>query len=175
MKKLADIIIESGLENKIPSATRLTVRAIILKDHQLFMTYSKKFDDYMTPGGGVEENEDFIEALKRELVEEVGVVAKTIEPIGYIEELRSGQKDAILYQKSHYYSVSIDHMIETQPEDYEIRFGMTPVWVSIHEVIEKNDYQIRTRLKKDGLEIHPYSTLTRENIVLNYIKEVNKL
>ncbi len=175
MKKLADIIIESGLENKTPTATRFTVRAIILKDKQLLMTYSKKFDDYMTPGGGVEADEDFVVALKRELEEEVGVVANTIEPIGYIEELRSGQRDGILYQKSHYYEVTIAHLVETNPEDYEIRFGMTPAWVSIDEVIEQNDYQIRTRLKKDGLEIHPYSTLTRENIVLKYIKEVKKI
>lgn len=175
MTKLADMIIEAGLENKIPTATRYTVRAIIIKDRQLMMTYSKKFDDYMTPGGGVEENEDFVEALKRELVEEVGVVADTIKPIGYIEELRSGQKDSILYQKSHYFEVTIQSMVDTKPEAYEIRFGMTPCWVNIDDVIEKNDYQIRTRLKKDGLEIHPYSTLSRENIILKYIKEVKQL
>ncbi len=113
MTKLADMIIEAGLENKIPTATRYTVRAIIIKDKQLMMTYSKKFDDYMTPGGGVEENEDFVEALKRELIEEVGVVADTIKPIGYIEELRSGQKDSILYQKSHYFEVTIQSMVGT--------------------------------------------------------------
>jgi len=71
--------------------------------------------------------------------------------------------------------VSIERYVETNPEDYEIRFGMTPAWVSIDDVIAQNDHEIRTRLKKDGLEIHPYSTLTRENIVLNYIKEVKKI
>lgn len=175
MKKLSDIIIETGLEEKKPTSVRYTVRAIILENNQLLMTYSNKFDDYMTPGGGVEANEDFVEALKRELEEEVGVVSKTIHPIGYIEEIRSGQLDGILYQKSHYYEVTIDHLIQTKPEDYEIRFGMVPVWVSIDDVIEKNDHQIRTRLKKDGLEIHPYSTLKRENTVLKYIKEVKKI
>lgn len=175
MKKLADIIIESGLQDQTPTATRFTVRAIILNGNQILMTYSKKFKDYMTPGGGVEPNEDFIEALKRELEEEVGVVAKEIQPIGYLEELRSGQRDGILYQKSHYYEVSIDRYVETNPEEYEIRFGMTPAWVSIDDVIAQNEHEIRTRLKKDGLEIHPYSTLTRENIVLNYIKEVKKI
>lgn len=175
MNKLAEIIIETGLENKTPTATRYTVRAIILKDQKLLMTYSKKFDDYMTPGGGVEENEDFVEALKRELEEEVGVISDEIKPIGYIEELRSGQRDGILYQKSHYFEVTILRMVETKQEDYEIRFGMTPVWVKIDDVIEKNEYQIRTRLKKDGLEIHPYSTLKRENIILKQIKEVKHL
>ena len=67
MNKLADIIIESGLQDQTPTATRFTVRAIILNGNQILMTYSKKFKDYMTPGGGVEPNEDFIEALKREL------------------------------------------------------------------------------------------------------------
>lgn len=175
MNKLADIIIETGLENKERTTTRLTVRAIILKDQKILMTYSKKFDDYMTPGGGVEENEDFVDALKRELVEEVGVVADKIEPIGYIEELRSGQNGGILYQKSHYFEVTIREMVDTKPEAYEVRFGMMPRWVNIDDVIDQNDYQIRNRLKKDGLEIHPYSTLKRENMVLKYIKEVKHL
>lgn len=175
MNKLADIIIEAGCENKTPTDTRFTVRAIILNQNQLFMSYSKKFDDYMTPGGGVEPNENFIEALKRELIEEMGVVAKTIGPIGYIEEIRSTHLGHILYQKSHYYEVTIDHLIDNKPEDYEIRFGMTPVWVNIDDIIERNAYQIQTRTKKDGLEIHPYATLMRENTILKHIKEVKKI
>lgn len=175
MNKISPIIIEPGLESVNPTDTRFTVRALIIDQNKLFMSYSKKFDDYMTPGGGVEQNEDFITALKRELLEEMGVVAKTFLPIGYIEEIRSTNQGQVLYQKSHYYEVSIDYITNNKPEAYELRFGMTPVWVDIDEIIRRNEYQIQTRTKIDGLEIHPYSTLIRENTVLKYIKEVKKL
>jgi 8-oxo-dGTP pyrophosphatase MutT (NUDIX family) len=55
------------------SQKTLGARALIIKDGQILLvqhTYSK---GWYTVGGGVEKNESPLEALKRELYEEVGI------------------------------------------------------------------------------------------------------
>ena len=49
---------ENGTIRKRPFA-----RAIIIKDNRLAMVYSKKYDYYKFPGGGIEESESNLEAL----------------------------------------------------------------------------------------------------------------
>lgn len=58
---------------------RICVRSIVEKDNKLAVIFRRKINNgvvveyYAIPGGGVEENEDLEEALKRELREELNI------------------------------------------------------------------------------------------------------
>ncbi|MBP1157044.1 MULTISPECIES: NUDIX domain-containing protein [unclassified Paenibacillus] len=72
---------------------RRAARGIILKDSKILLLYTKRYNDYSFPGGGIEDNENLIIGLKRELSEETG--AQNIEVIrefGYIDEYRPHYK-----------------------------------------------------------------------------------
>ena len=72
MKKLFIIDLKDYNEN-MPRFKRPSFRAIIIKNGLIAMVYSKKYDYYKFPGGGIEKNEDILTALKREVLEETGV------------------------------------------------------------------------------------------------------
>lgn len=59
-------------------ARRVTVRGVILDGNKVFAqqlhkTVAKNRDWWCTPGGGVDEGEDLLTALDREMIEETGV------------------------------------------------------------------------------------------------------
>jgi 8-oxo-dGTP pyrophosphatase MutT (NUDIX family) len=72
---------------------RRAARGIVLKGSKILLLYTKRYNDYSFPGGGVDPEEDLITGLKRELAEETG--AKNVEVIsefGYIAEYRPHYK-----------------------------------------------------------------------------------
>jgi len=103
---------------------RKAVRAIILKDKKILMVFLEKTKEYKFPGGGVEENEIIEEALKREVLEEVGYnVNKIIEKIGIVTEYSMAKegKGNIFKMVSEYYIVNIDNNKNKQElDDYEM-------------------------------------------------------
>ena len=54
---------------------RVSVRGILIQDDQLLVIHQIKNDReyYVIPGGGVEDYETLVQALKREMLEEVGI------------------------------------------------------------------------------------------------------
>jgi 8-oxo-dGTP pyrophosphatase MutT (NUDIX family) len=172
MIHLGPIIVEEGLIQSDIIKERKTVRAIITNsDNKVFLIYSKLFDDYTFPGGGVKENESNEEALKRELEEEIGAIDLTIEkPFCQIQELRYGVKgsDQVYLQTSIYYHCQIHTFGEQKLVGRELLHGITPMWIDIDLAIKKNN------------EVHPNSlhqtkglktVLIRENRVLKALKE----
>lgn len=121
---------------------RRASRGIILKGSKILLIYTKRYNDYSFPGGGVDAGEDLISGLKRELVEETG--AKNIEVIsefGYIDEYRPHYKPKydFIHMLSYFYVCKIDDEMESSKlEDYEIANGMSPIWIDIQEAIKHN-------------------------------------
>jgi 8-oxo-dGTP diphosphatase len=78
------------------------------------------------PGGGVEEGEDFAQALERELLEETGCQAKVIGEVGIIEEFRNAGN---LHQISYCYTAQVTKKGEPNFTEKEIAEGFQLIWV----------------------------------------------
>ncbi|MBU1093282.1 MAG: NUDIX domain-containing protein [Firmicutes bacterium] len=174
MIPLGTIIIEEGLVSKGNIKERNTVRAIIKNDqNQLLMVYSKLFDDYTFPGGGMMDHETHEEALKRELKEEIGALDVTIiKACGTTKEMRYGIKgtDSIYMQTSFYYLCDVHKFGSQDLQKREVIHGLEPEWVTVKHAIEKNEKVMKDeRHQTKGLK----TVLIRENMVLNKLKEID--
>lgn len=97
------ILGQDGLSDKAP---RLTARAIVKNQGGLFaVMYSDKFKLHSLPGGGVEDGEDVLTALRREVYEETGCVCDEIQELGIVTENRA----SLGYTQINYYYVVTTH------------------------------------------------------------------
>ncbi|TCK92732.1 ADP-ribose pyrophosphatase YjhB (NUDIX family) [Natranaerovirga hydrolytica] len=146
---------------------RIAARGIVIKDSRILLLYTKRYNDYSFPGGGVDTEEDIITGLKRELKEETG--AKNIEVMdgfGYIDEYRPHYKEEcdMIHMVSYFYICQIDDELDSvNLEDYEIANGMVPVWVDINEAIKHNKKVISSKEESMGLSIE------RETLALELV------
>jgi len=176
MKPMTTLIIENGLHKDDAYTIRETVRAIIMNPKkEVLMCYSKMFDDYTFPGGGIDLDESKEDALIRELKEELGArQVIIIKKCGYIEELKYGTLDQnhVFLQRSTYFACHVENFGKQQLMSYEKVHGLEPRWVKIDEAIQKNNHVIKDKNhQKIGLK----TTLIRENKVLKFLKENSNL
>ncbi len=126
----------NGTVGKRPSA-----RGIIIKDDKLAMVYSRKYDYYKFPGGGIEANETNEEALIREVKEEVGleVIPESIQEYGLAIRKEKGKVEDIFIQENYYYLCKItDKILEQDLDDYEDEEGFILKWVDATTAIDAN-------------------------------------
>lgn len=98
------ILGQDGLSDKVP---RLTARAIVRNQDGLYaVMYSDKFKLHSLPGGGVEDGEDVLTALHREVYEETGCVCDEIKELGIVAENRASLDYT---QINYYYVVTTTH------------------------------------------------------------------
>lgn len=98
------ILGQDGISNKTP---RLTARAIVKNQSGVYaVMYSDKFKLYSLPGGGVEDGEDVLYALRREVYEETGCVCDEIKELGIVAENRASLDYT---QIDYYYVVTTTH------------------------------------------------------------------
>ena len=173
--RLIEKLIHKSLENLDGRVfKRITARGIILKDSKILLQYTKRYNDYSFPGGGVDSDEDLITGLKRELEEETGATnIQIIDEFGYIEEFlpHYNPKYDIIHNLAYFYICDINENFDkAKLEDYEIANGMTPIWVDIREAINHNKRVIERNEKSKGIYIE------RETLVLELVaKELLKL
>ena len=68
---------------------RFCVRVLLFNDkNEICVVKSEKYGYMQLPGGGIEDGESIIEALRRETEEETGFLINSIEPIGFTLEKR---------------------------------------------------------------------------------------
>ena len=120
---------------------REAVRAIAFNfDGQVVMVRSK-MDDYQFPGGGIEGAESQLETLRREAMEEAGIVIKEdAQLVGIVEERRKSLEidDVYFVMTSAYYLCDVKSYVDVQLEEYEKEWGYTPAEVTIEEAYRKN-------------------------------------
>ena len=147
---------------------RQATRAIVLSGTNILMLYTERYHDYTLPGGGVDEGEDLIAGLIRELQEETGANnISNIVPFGNYEEFRPWYKDDFdtMHMESFCYTCSIDTDLgQTSFEDYEVTNGMRPVWINIFDAIAHNENTLKHSEKK-GMSIE------RETFLLKLISQ----
>jgi 8-oxo-dGTP pyrophosphatase MutT (NUDIX family) len=147
---------------------RHAARGIVVKDENILLLYTERYHDYSLPGGGIDEGEDEIAGLIRELSEETGAQGvRNVEAFARYDEYRPWYKaDAdIIHMISHCYVCEIDEVLgETAYESHEVNNGMKPLWMNIHEAIAHNEEIIASSPKK-GLSIE------RETFMLKVIAE----
>ncbi|MCH5316784.1 MAG: HAD-IIIA family hydrolase [Eubacterium sp.] len=126
-----DLLGTDCLSNAEP---RYTARAVLKNDKgQYAVIYAKKFDHYSLPGGGIEDGEDRLEALRREVMEETGCTCEKIEEIGCIYENRA---HCDYTQYSYYYFVKVGNDVKAQHfTDVEIQNKTEVQWHSLEKVI----------------------------------------
>ena len=118
-----------------PVYSRPSARAIIIKDDQVLLIYSRKYDYYKFPGGGIDKNETNIDALIREVKEETGyqIIPESIKEFGRVlrKQADSFYDKQIFVQENFYYLCDIgDEIADIKLDDYEKDEGFTTVWIN---------------------------------------------
>lgn len=148
------------------SFTRKATRAIVMKGEDILLLFTERYHDYSLPGGGIDEGEDNVTGLVRELREETGAHnVSNIKEFGCYEEYRNWYKPGfdVIHMLSYCYTCDIDaELLAPELEPHELQNGMKPLWHNIHEAIAHNESVIRNSAKK-GLSIE------RETFLLKLI------
>ncbi len=143
---------------------RKATRAIVIDGEDILLLYTERYHDYTLPGGGLDDGEDVLAGLVRELEEETGAKnIHSIKPYGIYEEFRPWYKNDfdVMHMISYCYTCKIDRELgNTKFEDYEIRNGMEPRWINIHQAIAHNEKTILESPKK-GMSIERETYLLR--------------
>ncbi len=119
---------------------RDSARCICIRDGKIMMVYSKQYDYYKFPGGGIEEGETLEEAMMREAREEAGlvVIPESAAEYGVVPRANKSSEPGIAcFRQDNFYFLcrAEEELTETEQDSYEVEEGFTPVWVTPEEVI----------------------------------------
>ena len=111
------ILFEMDKKDYVPNGSvfsRPSARAIIIKDGKIAMVYSKKYNYYKFPGGGIEADECMEDALIREVLEETGlcVIRDSIQEYGQVHRIQKGTKEDIEQQNLDKYEADEGFTLE---------------------------------------------------------------
>jgi 8-oxo-dGTP pyrophosphatase MutT (NUDIX family) len=155
----------SEIKNK---HVRTALRGIILRNDNILLIRTLK-GDLKFPGGGLEANETYEEALIREIREETGYVNVSIQTgndfASYIERKVDEFKLHTVFESRSYYlfaEIKDDERVTLKLDDYEEELQFQAEWISIKEAIIQNTYAL---LSDEG----PNDWVERELTILKAI------
>ena len=148
---------------------RQAVRGVVLDGEYILLLYTRRYDDYSFPGGGLDAGETAEQGLVREMQEETGATGVRIgRYLGYGDEYRPPHKPGYdaLFMRSHFYLCQADRVLGyATPDSYEVTNGMVPKWLNIHDAIRHNASVLAGKPANMGLSIG------RETLMLKYVVE----
>ena len=149
MKALFTIDIQN-YDSDWQRSRRDSARAIIhVGSDKLALVYAKKLGYYKFPGGGINEDEDMVATLTREVQEEVGlvVVPETVREFGIVPRAQKSSRgpETVFVQDSFYYECEVEKneegnlkIINQKLDDYEDKAGFELRVVTLGEAITAN-------------------------------------
>jgi ADP-ribose pyrophosphatase YjhB (NUDIX family) len=130
--KIETVTLISEHHSDPPERIRHSGRAIIIKDNKILLSHELNTNIYMSPGGGLEENESLSECCVREVEEETGLIVKTkSDEFITVEEYCF----ETLYI-SHYFPCEVIGTGKSALTPTEIDHGITAEWVEIDKALE---------------------------------------
>ena len=137
--------------------TRTACRVLIIKNGEILISYETKTDQYMIPGGGIENGETEKECCVREILEETGAV---IEPFDCELEIDEYYED--FKWVNRYYFGKIIGSGERNLTKSEMEVGLEPRWVKLetmNDIFSKHNSYADTDEMRMGMYLREYTAL----------------
>ncbi|PLW79381.1 ADP-ribose pyrophosphatase [Candidatus Woesearchaeota archaeon] len=126
-----------NIEN-IDYSVRRAARCVVVRDDgKLAILHAKNIGIHKIPGGGLDEGEDIIDGLKRELMEESGSVVEEFEELGMTIEYRDDIKKKLI--SYCFYGKEIDNVGIPSFTEKEIKQGFYLEWLSLDDAIKLSE------------------------------------
>lgn len=115
---------------------REAARCVIFDtDGNVALVHFSRHDFYKIPGGGIDEGEEVLDALKRECLEEAGVNIEDIIPIGTVTEIKKEQNKK---QVSYCYKANVSgEKKEPTMTHEENGAGASLQWLPLAQAVQK--------------------------------------
>ena len=135
------LLFEIDTKDYDPNGTRYerpSARGIIVRDGKIAMVYSRRYDYYKLPGGGIEAGETPREAVVREVREETGlaVIPESIREYGWVHRIQKGENEDVFVQDNYYFLCEAgEEQGDVRLEADEVEEDFVPVFVTPEKVI----------------------------------------
>lgn len=118
-----DIMSKAPIVDASSFRTREAARAVLLDgDGRVYLLNVSNHGYHKLPGGGIDEGEDIIQALERELMEEVGCRAEIVAELGTVVEYRD--TDELVQTSYCFIAKQIGQQAKANLQESEVAAGM---------------------------------------------------
>ncbi len=159
-------IIEILGDDREPEYTKIVegCRGILIRGGKILLSYEKKVDQYLIPGGGLEQGETLKECCERELREEAGIRVDAHTHFLALEEYYHN-----FYFKSNYFLCGYLGECECALTDEEKSNELVPVWIDFDKALkifgEYEKYKETNEMR--------YGAYYREFVALTEVKKLD--